>query len=165
MTEIQSKGGKLSIFMTQKNLRWLLRFKKELKTNCMGLNEIQMTITFLLTLERKWAFAYHILKGDHWFVFTIKCACIDCILLWLIINTYISSWKSSWAMIGLYNPETKIRWKQLKVSFSVLLTAFLDQPVAVIEGNNLITKEVICVLILSQAIHRVIELDVFELIS
>ena len=61
--------------------------------------------------------------------------------------------------------ETKIRWKQLKVSFSVLLTAFLDQPVAMIEGNNLITKEVICVLILSQAIHRVIELDVFELIS
>ena len=68
-------------------------------------------------------------------------------------------------MIGLYNPETKIRWKELKISFSVLLTAFLDQPVAVIEGNNLITKEVICVLIFSQAIYRVIELDVFELIS
>ena len=47
----------------------------------------------------------------------------------------------------------------------MVLTAFLEQPVAVIEGNNLITKGVICFLILSQAIHRVIELDVFELIS
>ena len=55
--------------------------------------------------------------------------------------------------------------KNLKLVPVLVLTAFLDQPVAVIEGNNLITKEVVCVLMFSQAKNRVVELDIFELIS